>query len=232
MSIVRAESFVTIPLMSPSWSWRSRWSADALDHAEETDARRVDLEQALDRGLEVACLDRGAVRVLQAVTKLEAQLRAVGGNLRHALCEIRLERCAVRAGDVLVPQQALVDVPVDLPGGHRVGEPRVHVVGCIPDDVQLLIGLATAAGVPPEDDFFPPPPHPAARTARAATSVNIPNARNNFNLLLTMELLPLVCHGRAGLSPLARSRIADSYRRLLGYAVSTCGIYRRISRRR
>ncbi len=113
-----------------------REGVGALDHREEPDARRVDLVVALDRVLEVARLDGRAVRVLEIRPQRELVRLPVRRDVRHVLGEIRHERGAVRPGNVLVPHQAEVDVPHDLPARDGVREGGVEVVRCVPGDVE------------------------------------------------------------------------------------------------
>src|SRR5207244_412163 len=78
--------------------------------------------------LEVARLDRRSVRVLETGAERQLVGLAVSRDLRHVSRERRDERRTVRAGNVLVPEQAQVHVPHRLPALDRVRQAGVEVI--------------------------------------------------------------------------------------------------------
>src|SRR5262249_59862324 len=103
---------------------------DADDVGEEPDSRRIELEVADDRALEVARLDVLAVRVLQPLAERELEIGAVAVRLRQALRDRRDDLRAAgadAAGAVTLGHQTEIDVLEDLPRLEPVGETRVQV---------------------------------------------------------------------------------------------------------
>ena len=125
----------------------------ADDAAEEAHTRRVDLEVTLNGRLEVARLDGLAVGVLQPLAQRERVRLPVGRDLWQILCEIRNDRRAGRAADVLVAEQRQVDVPHHAPAFDRVRETRVEVVDTAvlrnSEDWERLAARARRRGVAP-----------------------------------------------------------------------------------
>ena len=122
-------SSVSIPEMSPSGSPFSRYSVGAFDRLVEGRAAGLEVEHPLDRVLEVARDDGGAVRVLEPVTQGQLVSQAVLGDLGQVLGEARNQlraRLALCAG---VGEQRGVDEPQRLDPVDGVAQRRVEVVG-------------------------------------------------------------------------------------------------------
>src|SRR5207248_4027618 len=127
---------------------RLREGVRADDVPEEAHTRRVDLEVALDRRAEVARLHRRAVRVLEALAQRERVRLAVRRDLRQGLRQVRDDRRAVRAADVLVAEEGQVDVPHDRPTLDGVRQAGIEVVGAgVVGDAEVGERLVLATSV-------------------------------------------------------------------------------------
>ena len=119
-------SSVVMPEMSPSALPASRYSSRALDAEEERATARLEVEDALDRVLEVGGLDGRAVRVLQPLAQLQLVGLAVRGDLRQVLGQARDQLRARLPLLARVGDQRRVDEPQRLDAVDGVRERRVQ----------------------------------------------------------------------------------------------------------